>query len=35
MEDEFNNKIDSNILIIADLRKEIDDQQSLLIDRNK
>lgn len=35
MEDDYRNRVDSNINTIALLRQEIDDQKTILIDRKK
>ena len=35
MEDDYKNRVEVNINMIATLRQEIDDQKSFLIDRKK
>lgn len=35
MDDDYKGRIDSNLIFIANLRNEIDDQKSILTDRKK
>lgn len=35
MDDDYKSRIDSNLLFIANLRNEIDDQKGILTDRKK